>query len=272
MGQGFPVLIIHGWTMSGTVEAHDFEPIFSKSPDYRRIYVDLPGMGDSPAGDIQDLDSMLERVSAFVDTHILSSHFLLIGTSCGAYIARALAYKYSSAVDGLLLRVPLVEPVTAKRDLDPFVPAIADAALLSSFSRADREMLGHVVVQTPEYIDRLRRRTEAIVLPAIAAADSAVLDPIRSDPDRYKLTAPLHDPETPFVKPTLILTGRQDTVVGHRDARSLLTCHPRATFVALDRADHGLPVDETNLFEALVSDWLWRVEELRQLSPSVRTQ
>ncbi|KAK5712056.1 hypothetical protein LTR15_012125 [Elasticomyces elasticus] len=252
VGQGLPVLIIHGWTMSGSVEAIDFEPVFIKQPGYRRLYMDLPGMGQTPAGAIKDLDSMLQSVSTFVEKQILPSKFLIIGTSCGAYLARALAYKYASAVDGLLIRVPLIEPVTSKRDLDPFMPVISNNALLSSLSITDRETLGDIPVQTPEYIDSLRGRLRTSILPAIAASDSAVLEPIRNDQDLYRLTAPMHSPDMPFAKPTLILTGRQDTVVGYRDAWPLLACYPRATFVALDRMDHGLPVDDTDvlIFEA----------------------
>ncbi|KAK4892365.1 hypothetical protein LTR27_009199 [Elasticomyces elasticus] len=224
-------------------------------------------MGQTPAGAIKDLDSMLQSLSAFVEKHILPSRFLLIGTSCGAYFARALAYKYPSAVDGLLLRVPLIEPVTSKRDLDPFVPVISNSALLSSLSTTDRETLGDVPVQTPEYIDGLKTRLQTSILPAITASDSAVLETIRNDPDLYRLTTPMHSPGMPFPKPTLILTGRQDTVVGYRDAWPLLACYPRASFVALDRTDHGLPVDDTDIliFEALVSNWLSRCEEMQQL-------
>ncbi|KAK5732272.1 hypothetical protein LTR17_010718 [Elasticomyces elasticus] len=270
IGQGLPLFIIHGWTMSGTVEANDFEPVFIKQPGYRRLYVDLPGMGQTPAGAVQDLDAMLQSLSTFVEKHILPSRFLLIGTSCGAYLARALAYKYASAVDGLLLRVPLIEPVTSKRDLDPFMPVISNNALLSSLSTTDREMFGDIPVQTLEYIDNLRTRLRTSILPAIAASDSAVLDPIRNDPSLYRLTAPMHSSDMPFSKPTLILTGRQDTVVGYRDAWPLLACYPRATFVALDRTDHGLPVDETDvlIFEALVRNWLLRCDEPRQLPRS----
>lgn len=269
IGEGLPVLIIHGWTMAGLVEAHDFEPIFTKtSRSYRRLYVDLPGMGDSPVDDIKDLDSMLESVCSFVEKTVLPSKFLLMGSSCGAYLARALAFRYADAIDGLLLRVPVVEPATLERDVDPFAPAISNEALLSSLSSADREQLGDVSVQTPEYIDALRRRLEATVLPAIAASDSTALDSIRNDPSRYTLTAAMHSRGTPFSKPTLILTGRQDTDVGYRDAWRLMECYPRASFAVLDRADHGLPVDETVMFRALVEDWLGRAEELRRVCGS----
>nr|POE85421.1 ab hydrolase superfamily protein yisy [Quercus suber] len=266
VGQGIPVLVVHGWTMSGLVEASDFEPIFTKNAGYRRIYVDLPGMGASPAYNATDLDSMLEDVARLIERYILPSNFLLIGTSCGAYLARALAYRYADSIDGLLLRVPVVEPASSLRDVDPFVPLIRNEALMSTLSEADRKDLEDIPIQTPEYIEALRRKYMSVWQPASASSDSAALDVIRNDPSAYKLTAKMHTVMTPFFKPTLILTGRQDTDVGYRDAWPLVASYPRATFVALDRASHGLPVDvmETSLFEALTGDWLQRVEELQR--------
>jgi hypothetical protein len=37
--------------------------------------------------------------------------------------------------------------------------------------------------------------------------------------------------------------------------------YPRGTFVVLDRAGHGLGVEQEDLFRALVGEWLDRVEE-----------
>ncbi|KAF7192066.1 Pimeloyl-[acyl-carrier protein] methyl ester esterase [Pseudocercospora fuligena] len=268
-GEGLPVLVIHGWTISGAVEAQDLEPIFTKqTSQYRRIYIDLPGMGQTPIGQAKDLDSMLASVEAFIEKHILPSKFLITGSSCGAYFTRALAYKYENHVEGLLLRVPLVEPLNEKRDLDPFVPAIADEKLLASLPTAERQQLGDIAVQTPEYVDAFKKRLMEDVLPAVEASDSTALDIIRDDPDKYRLTTPLHNEKATLNKPTLIVTGRQDGVTGYRDAWSLLKCYPRASFVVLDRADHGLPVDESDrhIFEALVLDWLRRVEETRRIT------
>jgi len=62
-------------------------------------------------------------------------------------------------------------------------------------------------------------------------------------------------------KPTLILTGRQDTHVGYLEAWDILGSYPRATYVALDRAGHALGVEQEELFRALINEWLDRVEE-----------
>jgi len=37
--------------------------------------------------------------------------------------------------------------------------------------------------------------------------------------------------------------------------------YPRGTFVVLDRAGHGLEVEQETLFRALANEWLDRLEE-----------
>ncbi|KAJ5657257.1 uncharacterized protein N7484_000906 [Penicillium longicatenatum] len=263
IGEGLPVLIIHGWEMDGRVEALDFEPIFSKTPGLRRIYVDLPGMGTTPANDIKNLHDIFLRLVHFIDSRLGKSRFLLVGSSCGGYLARAIAQRYIEQVDGLLLRVPLIEPKDSMRDLDAFKPLVANEQLMSSMSAEERTLLGNVLVQTPAYVETLKAKCEEIWLPAVRAADDTVLGPIRADPSRYQLPLSLDDENAKFFAPTLILCGRQDESVGYRDSLRLLELYPRSTYVVLDRGTHGLPIDETGVFGALVCDWITRVEEWR---------
>ena len=63
-----------------------------------------------------------------------------------------------------------------------------------------------------------------------------------------------------FLGPTLIITGRQDAFVGYRDVWNILEKYPRATFVVFDRAGHQVEEKE-NLVNALINEWLDRVEE-----------
>ncbi|KAJ5512619.1 hypothetical protein N7463_002171 [Penicillium fimorum] len=263
IGEGLPVLIIHGWQMEGRVEELDFEPIFSKIPGFRRIYVDLPGMGRTPASNVKDMDEIYLRLVQFIDSRLGRSRFLLVGSSCGGYLARAIAQKYIEQVDGLLLRVPLIEPKDSMRDVDDFKPLVTNEQLMSNISAEDRTILGNVLIQTPAYIKALKARYEKIILPADKAADNKVLDPIRADPHRYQLSFSLDNENAKFFAPTLVVCGRQDESVGYRDSLRLLELYPRSTYVILDRGTHGLPIDETSVFEALVRDWIFRIHEWR---------
>ena len=89
IGEGLPILFVHGWQMDHRAEQVDFEPIFSKISGFRRVYVDLPGMGTSPANGIRNLDDIYVRLAQFIETRLGGSRFLLVGSSCGGYFAHA---------------------------------------------------------------------------------------------------------------------------------------------------------------------------------------
>jgi pimeloyl-ACP methyl ester carboxylesterase len=58
-----------------------------------------------------------------------------------------------------------------------------------------------------------------------------------------------------------MLTARQDHLCGYRDAWDLLDNYPRATFAVLDRAGHFVNIEQDVLCQALMREWLDRVEE-----------
>ena len=65
----------------------------------------------------------------------------------------------------------------------------------------------------------------------------------------------------PFPGPSLIVVGRQDSVVGYRDALGILERFPRAMFAIVDAAGHNLAGERPRLLAGLVDDWLDRVEQ-----------
>ena len=95
------------------------------------------------------------------------------------------------------------------------------------------------------------------VLPAEAAADDPTVERIGQ---RYAFSTDVDAIGEPFDRPSLIVVGRQDSVVGYRDALRLVERFPRATFAILDGAGHLLEGERPALFAALVDDWLDRVE------------
>jgi len=267
LGSGRPIVFLHGWTMDHRDEALDFEPVFAGRAGWRRIYPDLPGMGQSPRQpDIADMDGMLEATLAVIEAEVGDQRFVVAGTSAGAYLARGVVRRLGGRIDGLLLRAPLVVANDRDRDVDPFGgPLLAVAG--EAPSDADRAELGEIIVERGSYIEALKRKQRERVAPAQALADGAFLEPIRSDPARYSFSFDVDDLSAPFPAPALILTGRQDSSVGFRDAWRLLPAYPRASYLALDRAEHGMPIDQQPLFRALVCDWLDRVEEYAACHP-----
>lgn len=162
----------------------------------------------------------------------------------------------------MLLRVPKVHPAWREREVPEFTPLVQDAEFMASLSGQIRVDLGAVLVQRPAYAEAFLQKQRTSVYPAQAMQDTIFLDGIRNTPENYSFK---QVPEQqPFTKPALIVTGRQDTVTGYRDAWTLLEHYPRATYAVLDRAAHEWPLPEAQqqrLFAALINDWLDRIEE-----------
>jgi len=109
---------------------------------------------------------------------------------------------------------------------------------------------------------------EAVAAKVLAAAEASakpvVVIFLGADPaavarieEHYALTS--RPDLEPYPGPTLIVTGRQDAIVGYRDAERLADTLPQATFAVLDNAGHHAHVERETRVAALLSDWLRRV-------------
>jgi pimeloyl-ACP methyl ester carboxylesterase len=253
-GAGTAVLAIHGWTPDHRLMLGCLEPVFETAPGYRRLYVDLPGMGRSPAPpSIASSDDVVEAVLEFVDEVIGDAPFLLIGESYGGYIARAIVRARPEQVRGLAMICPVgVALERADRTRPEHVVLRPDPELLAATDpRVAAEFEEVAVVQTPETLRRFRDE----ILAGLDLADTEAMARIGA---RWKLSA---SPESgpPYTRPSLIITGRQDSSVGYADQYALLPHYPRATFAVLDVAGHNAQIEQPELFDALTREWLDRV-------------
>lgn len=257
-GQGRPLILIPGWTMASRVHAQIMEPHLQERTGWQRIYIDPPGHGRSPGADwITNLDHMLEILIACLDTIIPGQHFALHGASLGAYLARGILHRRPGSVDGLSMLVPVAISERARRTAPDLTVLVEDPQVMASLSAEEREIMEAIVVRSPGFLTQMR------AWPLLAEADQsdyAFLETIHEDPARYRFTFDVDALEQPFNKPSLIITGRQDTSVGYTDAWQLLDNFPRATYAVFDRAGHFME-EKDALIGPLLNEWLDRVEE-----------
>jgi pimeloyl-ACP methyl ester carboxylesterase len=249
-GTGRPIMMLPGRPSDHGVMERFMEPLFAQREGWLRIYPDLPGTGRSPAVDrLATHDEMLAATLAFIDTVIPGQRFVLAGLSYGGYLARGVIYRRAASIDGLLLCVPQVKADPAQAHLPPRTALVEDPKLAAEIG----PVANLVVAQTPRVIDAVRD-----MLAEVRLADHPFNDRLEESPpfsfDVDRLPAP-------FGGPTLMLTARQDHLCGYRDAWDLLDNYPRATFAVLDRAGHFVNIEQDVLCQAIMREWLDRVEE-----------
>ena len=244
-GEGSPVLALHGAGVDHREVMACLDPVLDAFTGYRRIYLDLPGMGRTPApATIRSADDVLEVLLAFIDGVIGDQPLLVAGHSAGGYYAQAIAGRRPEQVVGLALLCPLLAGIHDVPEHD---------VVASSGNIGSDEFRDYFTVQTAKTLDRYER----YVQPAARLADQSALARIG---ERWELTTRPQE-QAAYRCPTLLVTGRQDFTVGYSRAWELIEQYPRATFAVLDGAGHALPHEQPELLRALLTEWLDRVRE-----------
>lgn len=256
-GEGKPIVMIHGFYPDHRLMTGCFEPVFKGRNGYKRIYIDLPGMGKTSSREwIKNSDVMLDVVLRFIKTIVPDENFLLVGESYGGYLSRGVIYKMADKVDGLMLLCPCVVADFKKRHIPKHEVLKKDEEILRKLTQAEADDFNSMAVVQSENIWR-RYRDE--ILSEVNSADAKFLSSFQKY--GYEYSFDVDKIEHKYEKPTLMLLGRQDASVGYKDAFAILDNYPRASFAVLDEAGHNLQIEQVELFNSLVNNWLDRVNE-----------
>jgi len=254
-GSGRRVLILHGGKLDHRHMVDAVEPVFAGRDDWRRTYIDLPGCGESAGhSTVSSQDDILAEVARFMETNDGGEKWTILGESRGSYIAQGLAYTLPEKIDGLGLIVPGGFP----GDDQPLLPAkralVAAPEMIAGLEPSVRARADFLVVQTSDIVAKIRDLK-------VPAAD--LHDPALEARVQEQFLFSFHEKmlTSRYDGPTLILSGRQDSISGYADAVRMLESYPRATFALLDCAGHSLSWERPDVFRSLMRDWLARLEQ-----------
>lgn len=253
VGTGRPLVVLHGWGLNGRMTMGDLEPAFADRPGWRRLYVDMPGHGQTLLPDwLHKHDDLVDILLEFMDAAAPGERFTVAGISWGGYLARGIAHHRPKQVDGVLMVVTGVILDREARTLPEHHVIRQDPAFTAALHPEEDWMASTLVVQTTSTLETIRTHFLAYETVQDPLAERLYSHPYTFNADTF--------PE-PCPAPALILTGRQDHIVGYRDAMTILDNFPRATYAVLDRAGHMLSAEQPKLTRALMDEWLDRVEE-----------
>ena len=96
------------------------------------------------------------------------------------------------------------------------------------------------------------------IAPSIILGDNEYLEKYQQN--NYSFSFEVDELGEPFKKPALFLCGKQDAIVGYQDIWDILPFYPRATYAVLDVAGHCLNIEQEELFNSLVNEFLRRTQ------------
>ncbi len=252
-GEGTPILLIHGYTLDLRSMTGSFEPVFESTSGWKRIYLDLPGMGASEANDqVNTSDDMLTIVIAFIKKMIPDEMFAIAGLSYGGYLAKGLMQHFFERVCGIAFVVPAVYFEIDKREVPEFRVFQRDTHFLDKLD--EDNSAGFKGICTIQNKKTWNLYYEQIISGVTCCNQEVINRILNTEFDQHDKTLPI-----PFEKPALFILGRNDSTVGYKDSWKLYESYPRGTFVVLDRSGHCPQIDQQKMFRFLIQDWLERI-------------
>ena len=249
-GGGFPILIVHGNGVDHR-SMLGIDAAFENVPGYERLYVDMPGFGGTPALKGQGgLPQYAQWLDEAVEQLIGTAPYAAIGASVGGLLVRDSAARRPEQCRGLALLAPVIDPVRSHRTLPPKTVLYCDDDLLRSLTATEAHAFTKMtVIQSRENWERYRRS----VLPGIEACDPEAQQRLNA---HYELPHPPEERLQGYQGSLMVITARQDAVVGFADQWQMVQHYPHATFVALDRAGHNVQIEQPGLVCDLIAHWL----------------
>jgi pimeloyl-ACP methyl ester carboxylesterase len=163
--------MLHGLTLDRRSLIASVGPVFERRTGYRRIHVDLPGFGASPAvPEIASSDAMVDFVLRLIDQLIADTPFVMVGESWGGYLARGIVARLPARVLGVALLCQVVIATHADRNVPDHRLLYEEADLFDGADQGEVDAFREIAVVA----DRASWATCARGHPATEMADGAL--------------------------------------------------------------------------------------------------
>lgn len=253
IGTGYPVVFLHGLALDMTSMQAWYEPLLSNQP-VQRIYIDLPGMGGSPALPLAQAnsDDILRLVQRTIHELIGHREYAVVGHSYGGYLTLALAYQ-DVAVQQIFTTCPAFTAIGDQRILvsrPALVAAPVDYREHPKQAKAYQKMSAVISPTTWQAY-------QAQILPGIRRCDKSFIHTLQREQSKYyRLSFETALQAASLSQSQTMLLGRSDNQVGFEEQLAFMQRQPHGTVGLFDRAGHNLPLEQPALLAAYFREFL----------------
>lgn len=254
-GKGTPILFLHGNGLNKTSMEEVYEPFFSELQQYQRIYLDLPGMGDSDASeDIQSSDDILEYLMKFIEKKQIANNLILFGHSYGGYLCLGIMHQLREKIKGAYLTCPVVYGETHKRRVENGRTIIEEEFIVEK----NKEYYDDYLEMNTHINRKSWELYNITIIPGIEKTNQAFMENVQRQNQKYYKFS-FEDTLTISEQTQLtIMLGRYDNVVGFEDQFDYFKNFPNATISLFSDGGHNLFIDNFEFNKIYVKNFLDR--------------
>lgn len=263
VGQGFPVLLIHGSGPGVSAWANWRLTLPRLAGRARVLAPDMVGFGhtERPAGIAYGMDTWVRHALGFLDAMGIDRADV-VGNSFGGALALALASRHPQRVRRLVLMGAAGVPFALTPGLDAvwgYEPSVQAMRRLLDIFAYDRQLVNDELAEL---------RYRASVRPGVQEAFAAMFPA-----PRQRWVDALASPEAAIralPHETLIVHGREDRVIPLSNALTLSRWIHRSQLHVFGRCGHWTQIEHAERFARLVGDFLAEAgtDEPRPLDPT----
>ncbi len=250
IGEGIPILILHGYELDHHCMKNILEPLFKKKDNFKRIYLDIPGMGKSIVKPgLNNADDMLQILKDFIDTIIPKESFSIIGMSYGAYLGRGLWLDSKLLINNGLWICPVIKAKLSERMLPSLKVSLKDKDFLKTLQEQDYLAIKDwIIVQNREVYEDFSRDIKL----ALEKGQKEFLE--KYSRKGYSFKKEIN--QTISSRKCTFICGKSDTMVGYIDTVNLISRYENADLFILSRAGHYVQRERQSTFETITKEWL----------------
>jgi pimeloyl-ACP methyl ester carboxylesterase len=244
VGGGTPLILLHAFPLSSAMWLGQREGLASR---LRVITPDLRGFGGSPLGDdAPSIDVMADDIAELLDSKGIE-RAVVGGVSLGGHVAIAFSRRHPDRLLGAVL-----SGVAANPDPEP-----DRRDRLHSAERLEAEENVNALLEDvlPHLVGPTTLRQRALIYGRVKGLVQATPPHAAAWAQRALAAADAIEVLADVTSPVLVIAGEEDVLATEADARAVVAALPNAELTMIPRSGHLTPVEQTRLFNEVVSEF-----------------